>query len=46
MTSSFREALSEEQAKLSYDELLTALVEVEMVSHLLVGRRVKSLPDD
>ena len=54
------------QAKLSYDELLTALVEVEMVlnsrpityvssddmdepitpSHLLVGQRIMSLPDD
>ena len=53
------------QAKLSYDELLTALTEVEMVlnfrpltygsadnfeepltpSHLLIGRRVMSLPD-
>ena len=52
-------------AKLSYDELLTALTEVEMVlnsrplmyvsaddfeepltpSHLLIGRRVMSLPD-
>ena len=54
------------QAKLSYSELLTALVEVEMVlnsrpltyvssddrdepftpSHLLVGRRIMSLPHD
>ena len=53
------------QAKLSYDELLTALTEVEMVlntrpltyvfvddfeepltpSHLLIGRRIMSLPD-
>jgi hypothetical protein len=53
------------QAKLSYDELLTALTEVEMVlnsrpltyvsandleepltpSHLMIGRRVMSLPD-